>query len=86
MHPRHAQNTRQNKSDCGAMGTGQRDCSLRACDAPPDPALNGAPVVLVASVALRVPGVAQRDFALATGVFLSFSTIPSTPPPRTFVS
>src|ERR1700758_3588012 len=48
MHRRQAQNAPQSKSDCGAMGaTGQKDCSLRACDAAPSPTVATGAFVLV---------------------------------------
>lgn len=87
VHHRQGRNLQKDKSNCNAMGIpGQNDCSMRACDAAPNPIVGSAAFVLVTPVALRGPAVADAAPALASQFFLYVAAIPLTPPPRTFPS
>jgi hypothetical protein len=87
VHHRHVSNLQRDKSNCATMGVpGQKDCSMRACDAAPIPALGSTAFVLVAPVALRGPAVAEAAPALASSFFPNVTAIPLTPPPRIFQS
>ncbi len=87
VHHRQMSALQKDKSDCGAMGTfGQNDCSMRACDAAPNPIVATSAFVLVRPVTLRGPAVADAAPSLASQFFPYVATIPSTPPPRTFPS
>jgi len=87
VHHRQGRNLQKDKSNCDAVGVpGQNDCSMRACDAPPNPAVGTALFVLVAPIALRGPAVAEPAPALVSRFFPYVTAIPLTPPPRTFPS
>ena len=87
VHHRQMSNLQKDKSNCDAMGSpGQNDCSMRACDAAPNPIVGTAAFVLVAPVALRGPAVAEAAPALASQFFPYVVTIPLTPPPLAFPS
>jgi hypothetical protein len=87
VHHRQARNLQKDKSNCDANGTpGQNDCSMRACDAAPNPIVGSAAFVLVTPVALRGPAIAEATPALSSLSFPYFASIPLTPPPRTFPS
>ena len=60
LHHRQMSDLQRDKSNCDAMGIpGQNDCSMRACDAAPNPIVGTAAFVLVVPVALRGPAVAE---------------------------
>ena len=87
VHHRQMSNLQKDKSNCDATGMpGQNDCSMRACDAAPNPIVGSAAFVLVTPVALRGPVIAEAAPALESQFFLYVATIPLTPPPRTFLS
>jgi hypothetical protein len=87
VHHRQARNLQKDKSNCDAIGMpGQNDCSMRACDAPPNPAVGTPAFVLVTPIALRGPATADATFAVASPFFPCVAAIPLTPPPRTFPS
>ena len=87
LHHRQMTDLQRDKTNCGVTGaTGQHDCSMRACDAAPNPAVGTAQFVLVTPVALRRPSVAEAILLLAAQISPSVFTIPSTPPPRTLLS
>jgi hypothetical protein len=87
VHHHQKSNLQKDKNNCNAIGMpGQNDCSMRACDAAPNPVVGTAAFVLVTPVALRGPAVAEAAPALASPFFPYVATIPSTPPPRTFLS
>jgi hypothetical protein len=87
VHHRMGRNLQKDKSNCDAMGIpGQNDCSMRACDAAPNPIVGTAAFVLVTPVVLRGPAIAEPTPALATLFFPYVPAIPLTPPPRTFLS
>ena len=87
VHHRQMSNLQKDKSNCDAMGMpGQNDCSMRACDAAPNPIVGTAAFVLVTPLALRGPAVAEAAPSLAAQFFPYVAAIPLTPPPRTFLS
>jgi len=87
VHHREMSRLQKDKSDCHAIGMpGQNDCSMRACDAAPNPIVGTAAFILVTPVALRGPAVAEAAPALTSQFFPYVATIPLTPPPRTFPS
>lgn len=87
LHHRQMNDLQRDKSNCDSMGTrGQSDCSMRACDATPNPIVGIAPFVLATPVALRRQLIVEDAPAPESHVFPSVATAPSTPPPRTFLS
>lgn len=87
VHHRQKSNLQKDQSNCAGIGMpGQNDCSMRACDAAPNPIVGSAAFVLVTPVALRGPVIAEAAPTLASQFFLYVATIPLTPPPRTFLS
>jgi hypothetical protein len=87
VHHRQMSNLQKDKSNCDAMGMPwQNDCSMRACDAAPNPIVGTAAFVLVTPLALRGPAVAEAAPSLAAQFFPYAAAIPLTPPPRTFLS
>src|SRR3984893_10904416 len=87
VHHRQGRNLQKDKSNCDATGMpGHDDCSMRACDAAPNPMVGTAAFVLVTPVALRGPAIAGATPALAALFFPYVATIPLIPPPRTFPS
>ncbi len=87
VHHRQMSNLQKDKSNCDSMGIpGQNDCSMRACDAAPNPIVGTSAFVLVTPAALRGPSIAEATLALASQFFPYVATIPLTPPPRTFPS
>jgi hypothetical protein len=87
VHHRQGRNLQKDKSNCDVTGMpGHNDCSMRACDAAPNPIVGTAAFVLVTPVALRGPAIAEATPALAALFFPYVATIPLIPPPRTFPS
>lgn len=86
LHHRQMSQLQKDKSDCDAMSTGNRDCSLRACDAAPNPIVGTTAFILVIPVSLRGPAVAEAASAQVSQFFPYVSAIPVTPPPRNFLS
>jgi hypothetical protein len=87
VHHRQVRNLQKDKNNCDAMGVpGQNNCSMRACDTAPNPAVGTAAFVLVTPIALRGPIAAEAAPALPSQFFPFVATIPLTPPPRTFPS
>ena len=85
VHHRQMSNLQKDKSNCDGIGMPrQNDCSMRACDAAPNPIVGIAPFVVVTPVALRRPVVAPAAVALAAQFFPFVATLPLTPPPRAF--
>jgi hypothetical protein len=85
VHHRQGRNLQKDKSNCDALGIpGQKDCSMRACDAAPNQIVGTAAFVLVTPIALRGPSIAEGAPALASQFFPYVATIPLIPPPRTF--
>jgi hypothetical protein len=87
VHHRQGRNLQKDKSNCDAMGIpGQKDCSMRACDAAPNPIVGTVAFVLVTPVALRRPAITEATPVMASQFFPYVTTIPLIPPPRTFPS
>jgi hypothetical protein len=87
VHHRQGRNLQKDKSNCDTFGMpGQNDCSMRACDAAPNPIVGTAAFVLVTPVALRGPALAEATSASASQFFPYVDSILLTPPPRTFLS
>jgi len=87
LHHRQMSDLQRDKSNCGAMGApGQKDCSMRACDAAPSAIVALASFVLPTPAALRAPALAEAAPSIASAIFATVSAIPSTPPPRTSLS
>jgi hypothetical protein len=83
VHHRQSRDLQKDKSNCDSMGIpGQRDCSMRACDAPQAPAVGTPSFVLVAPVALSIPNAAEAA-PVTAALFSPFvPAVPLTPPPR----
>jgi hypothetical protein len=87
VHHRQGRNLQKDKSNCDATGMpGDNDCSMRACDAAPNPAVGSAVFVLVMPVALRGPAVVKATVIPVTQFSPFVSATPITPPPRTSLS
>ena len=87
VHHRQGRNLQKDKSNCDAIGMpGHNDCSMRACDAPPNPVVGTSAFVLVTPVALHGLAIAEATPALASQFFPYVAAIPLIPPPRTFPS
>src|SRR5271170_827608 len=60
LHQRQAREQQRDKALCDSQGkSAGNDCSMRACDVTPSPAVGTAPFVLVAPLAMRVPASAE---------------------------
>jgi len=87
VHHRQGRNLQKDKSNCDTFGMpGQNDCSMRACDAAPNPIVGTTAFVLVTPIGLRGPASTEDTPALASQFFPYVATIPLTPPPRIFPS
>jgi len=87
VHHRQGRNLQKDKSNCDTFGMpGQNDCSIRACDAAPNPIVGTAAFVLVTPIALRGPAIAEATPVSPAKFFPYVASIPLTPPPRTFPS
>jgi hypothetical protein len=87
VHHRQMSNLQKDKANCDAMGVpGQNNCSMRSCDAAPNPIIGSVTFVLVTLVGFRGPAVAGDAPAFTAQHFPLAFTIPITPPPRTFLS
>jgi hypothetical protein len=87
LHHRQGVTFQQGTSDCGAHGqSAGNDCSMRACDVAPKPAVGTALFVLVAPIAIVYRISAEPAPILVSRFFPAPLNLPSTPPPRTFPS
>jgi hypothetical protein len=87
LHHRQMSDLQRDKSNCDATGVpGHKDCSMRACDAAPNPIVGTAAFILAIPVALRGPAMAEAAPAPAPQFFPYVATVPVAPPPRTFLS
>jgi hypothetical protein len=87
LHHHTGRSLQKDKSDCGAMGApGQNSCSMRGCDAAPNPIVSVTVFLLEAPFALRGPNVAETAPAASSFFFSDAVLVPSPPPPRTFLS
>jgi len=87
LHHHQAGQSQNAGANCNAQGTSKsNDCSMRACDATPSPALEIAPFALVAPPAINYQAGMER-VPVPASRFISYTvSIPSTPPPRTLPS
>jgi hypothetical protein len=87
LHHRQMSDLQKDKSNCDATGSaGQKNCSMRACDAAPPPIVGTAVFILAVPLALHGPAVAEAAPELASRFFPYDAAIPVTPPPRTSLS
>ena len=87
VHHRQPRNLQTDRSNCDSSGIpGRNNCSMRACDAAPNPVVAAAAYVLATPIALRGPALAEAAPALASQFFPFVATIPLIPPPRTLPS
>ena len=87
LHHRQARDLDRDKSLCGASGqAAQNDCSMRACDMPPNPAVGTPLFVFVTLPAIAYHVEAGRAPLAASLFFAIHLNLPSTPPPRTLPS
>jgi hypothetical protein len=87
LHHRQMSDLQRDKQNCDSLGDPvQKDCSMRACDAAPNPVVGTTVFILAVPVVLRGPAVAEAAPALASQFFPYVTAIPLTPPPRTFPS
>ena len=87
LHHHQARDLNRDKSLCGASGqAAQNDCSMRACDMAPNPAVGTPLFVLVTPPAIAYHVEAVRAPLAASLFFAIHLNLPSTPPPRTLPS
>ena len=87
VHHRQYHDLQKDKKNCDSMGMpGQRDCSMRACDAPQAPAVGTPLFVLTAPVTLSAPAVSQAAVSTAAPFVRFVFAVPLTPPPRVLAS
>ena len=87
VHHRQPKDLQKDKSHCDSSGMpGHNDCSMRACDAAPNPAVGSAVFVLVTPVALRGLAVVMATIIPVTQFAPFVTATPITPPPRTSLS
>jgi hypothetical protein len=83
VHHRQGRDLQKDKSNCNSTGIpGHGDCSMRACDAAPGPAVGTAAFVLVAPPAVSGPSAAEAAPVFAPRLSPFVATMPLTPPPR----
>jgi hypothetical protein len=83
LHPRQARDLQKDKSNCDAQGHSKgNDCSMRACDPAPNPAVEIVPFVLIVPVAIALQASVEPAPLVHPSLFRSNVSIPSTPPPR----
>jgi hypothetical protein len=88
LHHNQGHGLQGGKSDCGGMGVpGKNGCSMRSCDAAPNPTIVGtAAFLLVAPYAIHVLTFAEAA-PNASSQFLPYVVmVPAPPPPRTLLS
>jgi hypothetical protein len=87
LHHRQARDLDRDKSICGAQGhAAGNDCSMRACDTPPNPAVGTALFVLVAPMTIAHRTNVEAAPIQVSEFFPFHLNLPSTPPPRTLPS
>jgi hypothetical protein len=83
VHHGQARQIQKDKTDCDAkVKLGQTECSMRACDPTPNPAVGTAPFVLIAPVTILYEAPVQAVSPLSSRFFPFVVSLPSTPPPR----
>ena len=87
LHHRQIEDLQKDKSKCDAQGhLAGNECSMRACDLAPSPAVGTALFVLTAPISIAFQTNVEPAPALVS-MFLPFSlNLPTTPPPRTIPS
>jgi hypothetical protein len=87
VHHRQSRDMQKDKSNCDSAGHPARtDCSMRACDAPPNQAVGTTLFTLAPPITISYEATVQAaPLPLSSFVPFVFS-LPSTPPPRTFLS
>jgi hypothetical protein len=87
VHHRQSRDMQKDKTNCDTAGHPARtDCSMRACDASPSQAVGTAQFTLAAPIAISYEATVQAA-PLSLSSFVPFVvSLPSTPPPRTFLS
>ena len=87
LHHRQRRDMQKDKSDCAAHGkTGAADCSMRACDHAPNQAVGTALFTLAVPIIISYEATVQAVPLSLSGFVPFVSSLPSTPPPRTFPS
>jgi hypothetical protein len=87
LHHHKVQDLRKDKSHCDAQGhAAGNDCSMRACDTSPSPAVGNALYVLTVPAAIAYRA-SSEPAPMCVSLFLPVHlNLPSTPPPRTLPS
>jgi hypothetical protein len=87
LHHRQAEDLQRDKSICDTQGhSAENDCSMRACDSAPNPAVGSALFVLAAPMSISYRPIAEPVLALDSEFFPFHLNLPTTPPPRTLPS
>jgi hypothetical protein len=87
LHHRQARELQQDKTKCDSKGNPARnDCSMRACDPTPQPAMGTALYLLATPPAIRYAVTAEPARFPMTRHFAFAVSIPLTPPPRLLAS
>jgi hypothetical protein len=87
LHHRNTKDLQKDKSICDTQGhSTENDCSMRACDMAPNPAVGTALFVLGAPMSISYRPVAEPVPALFSEFFPFHLNLPTTPPPRTLPS
>jgi len=87
LHHHQVQDFQRDKSNCDAQGhSAGNNCSMRACETAPNPAVGTALFVLVAPIALTYRASVEPAPILVSSFVPFHLNLPSTPPPRTFPS
>jgi hypothetical protein len=87
VHHRQSRGMQKDKSNCDTAGHPVRnDCSMRACDASPNQAVGTALFTLAAPITISYEATVQAAPLPLSGFVRFVFSLPSTPPPRTFLS
>jgi hypothetical protein len=87
LHHRQMSDLQKDRKNCDSMGIpGNRDCSMRACDAASNAVMGTALFVFAAPLAVRYPASAEPVRIRTAQFFPSIVSNPLTPPPRTLPS
>ncbi len=87
VHHRQIRDIQKDKNNCDAQGKpAGSDCSMRACDPTPNPAVGTAPFTLAAPITILYEATTQPAQLSFYGFVPSVVSLPSTPPPRTLPS
>jgi hypothetical protein len=87
VHHGQARQIQKDKTDCdGQAKLGQTECSMRACDTTPNPAVGTAPFVLIAPATISYEAPVEAMSSSSSRFFPFVVSLPSIPPPRTLPS